>query len=71
MVIEGRQKLDQGVAEARDPVGGEVLEDTQIDQHADDGLASPVVGAAQDACLQDPQAGLWLERAVATDSAGP
>ena len=55
MVLERRQEGDQRVAEARDPVRRELLEVAEIDQHPDDRLAGPVVRAAQDAGLEDPQ----------------
>ena len=55
MVLERRHQLDEGVGEIRDRVGGELLEHAEVDQHSDDRLARPVVRAAQDARLDDPQ----------------
>ncbi len=57
VVLEGRQQRDERVAEARDPVGRELLEDAEVDEHPDDRLARPVVRAAQDAGLEDAQRG--------------
>ena len=55
MVLEGREKRDQRVVEARDLVRRELLEHAQVDEHPDDRLAGPVVGATKDPGLQDPQ----------------
>ena len=55
VVLEARQEVDQGVGEARDLVGRELLEDAEVDHHPDDRLAGPVVGAAEDARLDDPE----------------
>ncbi len=55
VILEGRQEGDQRVAEAGDAVGRELLEVAEVDQHPDDRLAGPVVGAAQDARLEDAQ----------------
>jgi hypothetical protein len=55
VVLERRHQLDEGVGEVRDRVGRERLEHAEVDQHADDRLACPVVRSAQDARLDDPQ----------------
>ena len=55
VVLEGRQEVDERVGEARDLVRRELLEDAEVDDHPDDRLAGPVVGAAQDAGLEDPE----------------
>ena len=55
VVLERRQHLDQRVDEARDLVARELLEHAEVDDLADDRLARPVVGAAQDPGLEDPQ----------------
>src|SRR5258706_10390371 len=55
VILEARQEVDEGVGEARDPVRREVLEDAKIDDHPDDRLAGPVVRAAQDPRLEDPE----------------
>ena len=56
VVLERRQQRDEGVGEARDRVRRELLEDAEVDEHADDRLARPVVRAAQDARLEDAEA---------------
>ena len=63
VVLERRQHPDQGVDEARDLVARELLEHAEVDDLADDRLARPVVGAAQDAGLDDPEAGLGARAA--------
>ena len=55
VVLEAREHLDERVHEARDLVARELLEDAEVDDHADDRLARPVVGAAEDAGLDDPE----------------
>jgi hypothetical protein len=55
MVLEARQELDEGFGEARDLVAREVLEDAEVDDHPDDRFARPVVRAAQDPGLDDPE----------------
>ena len=55
VVLEGRQQLDERLDEARDRVRRELLEHAEVDEHADDRLARPVVRAAQDARLEDAQ----------------
>jgi len=58
VVLEARQKIDQRVVEAGDLVAGVFLERAEVDEHPDDGLAGPVVGAAQDSGLDDAERGL-------------
>ena len=58
VVLEARQRLDQGLDEARDPVARELLEHAEVHDLADHGLLCPVVRAAQDAGLEDAQGGL-------------
>ena len=55
VVLEGRQERDERVGEAGELVRRVLLEDAEVDEHADDRLAGPVVRAAQDARLEDPQ----------------
>ncbi len=55
VIVQRRQEGDQRVVEPRDPVGRELLQHAEIDEHPDDRLARPVVRAAQDARLQDPE----------------
>jgi hypothetical protein len=55
VVLERGQHLDERVHEARDPVARELLEHAQVHDLADDRLARPVVGAAQDPGLEDAQ----------------
>ena len=55
VVLERRQQRDQRVGEVRELVRRVLLEDAEVDEHADDRLARPVVRAAQDARLEDPQ----------------
>ena len=63
VVLERRQHADQRVDEARDLVARELLEHAEVDDLPDDGLAGPVVGAAEDARLEDPEAGLGARAA--------
>ena len=63
VLLEGGQQLDEGVHEARDPVARELLEHAQVHHLADHGLPRPVVGAAQDAGLEDAQGGLGAQAA--------
>ena len=63
VVLERRQHADQRVDEARDLVARELLEHAEVDDLADDRLARPVVGAAEDARLEDPEAGLGARAA--------
>ena len=63
VVLEGGQQLDEGVDEARDPVARELLEHAQVHHLADHRLLRPVVGAAQDAGLEDAQGGLGAQAA--------
>jgi len=42
VILERREQGDERVAEAGDPVRGELLEGAQVDQHPDDRLACPV-----------------------------
>ena len=60
VLLERRHRRHQAVGEAGHQVRGEVLEDAEVDDHADDRLARPVVGAAHDARLDDAQ--LWARR---------
>src|SRR4051812_15748257 len=55
MVRQGWDPLQQPVDEARDPVGGELLENTEVDEELDDGRTRPVVRAAEDAGVEDAQ----------------
>ena len=55
MVLERRQQRDERVGEVREQVRWVLLEDAEVDQQPDDGLACPVVGTAQDARLEDAQ----------------
>ena len=55
VVLERRQERDEGVGEVRELVRRVLLQDAQVHEHPDDRLARPVVGAAQDAGLEDPQ----------------
>ena len=71
VVLERRQERDERVGEARDLVGREVLQDPEIDQQADDRLARPVVGTAQDAGLEDAQRGQRLGRGGRGRGLGP
>ena len=66
VVLERGQHLDQRLDEARDPVARELLEHAEVDDLADDRLARPVVGAAQDAGLEDAQRrlGAWGPRRI-------
>ena len=58
VVLEAREELDEGFGEARHRVGGELLEDAEVDNHSDDRLPGPIVGAAEDARLDDAEGGL-------------
>ena len=58
VVFEAGEEVDERLGEARDLVAWELLEDPEVDQHPDDGLASPVVRSAQDPGFEDPQARL-------------
>ena len=49
---------------------GELLEDAEVDEHPDDRLARPVVRAAQDAGLEDPQRRLRRGRAAVAAGGG-
>ena len=62
VVLERGQQLDERVDEARDRVARELLEHAEVDDLADDGLARPVVGAAQDPRLEDAQRRLRAAR---------
>ncbi len=55
VILERRQQGDQRVVEVRQQVRRVLLEDAEVDEQADDRLARPVVGAAQDARLEDAQ----------------
>ena len=67
VVLEARQEVHEGLGEARDLVARVVLERAEVDDHPDDGFASPVVGAAQDPRLDDPECRL---RAFSGHAAG-
>ena len=58
VILERGQHLRERVREARDLVARELLEDAEVDDLADHGLAGPVVRPAEDARLEDPQGGL-------------
>ncbi len=66
VVVERREHLDQGVDEPGDRVARELLEDAEVDDLPDHRLGRPVVRAAEDARLEDPEAGLgalaWWRR---------
>ena len=71
MVLQGRQEPDERVGEAGQEVRRELLEDAEVDEHPDDRLARPVVRAAQDARLEDPEVGGRLgSRRVGTGRGG-
>ena len=55
VVLERRQQRDERVGEVRQRVRRVLLEHAEVDEQADDRLARPVVRAAQDARLDDPQ----------------
>ena len=55
VVLERRQERDERVVEPGQLVRRVLLEDAEVDEQADDRLAGPVVRAAQDARLEDPQ----------------
>ena len=55
VVLERRDQGDQGVGEVRQQVRGVLLEHAEVDQHADDRLARPVVRPAQHPGLEDAQ----------------
>ena len=55
MVLERRQQRDEGVGEARQLARRVLLQDAQVDEQPDDGLARPVVRSTEHARLEDPQ----------------
>ena len=55
VVLQGRQQGDERIGEVGQQVRRVLLEHAEVDQQADDRLAGPVVRAAQDARLEDPQ----------------
>ena len=50
---------EQAIDEARDLVGRELLQHAEVDEHLDDGLARPVVRAAEDAGVEDLERREW------------
>ena len=56
VVVERREHADEGVGEVRDRVARPALEVAEVDEHPDDRLRRPVVRAAQDPALEDPEA---------------
>ena len=57
VVLERRHHPDKRIGEVRDRVAGPAFEVAEVDEHAHDRLGRPVVRAAEDAALEDPQRG--------------
>ncbi len=55
VVLEGGHPRDQAIDEPRNLGRRELFEHSEIDQHLHDRLARPVVGASEDACVEDLQ----------------